>query len=348
MGRMQPNGVEPVIVVGAGVGGLACARALHAAGRSVIVLERARGVGGRCATRRVEGVPMDFGPTFLHGRTPEFLEALAGVPAQAISGWPMVVAGQGQPCQPAAFTPGEQRFAFAEGVTAFPRHLAKGLDVRLEQRVTRMTFAGARVLLETEGGEEYQSSVVVLALAAEQTRALLQTVAAPPPEIRGAAALLGLAHSQATLALLALYGEEAPELPWQLCLPRESKVLHLIANESSKRPTPAKRAVLFQARPAWSREHLDDAQWPAQVLEEAGRTLGAWAARPLTHSAHRWTWARNGRDSELTGPLLLSAPEGALLGVCGDRFAPGGGVEAAFTSGRALAARILTTMKGTS
>ena len=96
------------------------------------------------------------------------------------------------------------------------------------------------------------------------------------------------------------------------------------------------------------REHLEDAQWPEQVLEEAGRTLGAWAARPLTHSAHRWTWARNGRDSELTGPLLLSAPEGALLGVCGDRFAPGGGVEAAFTSGRALAARILTTTKGKS
>ena len=345
---MQRSGLEPVIVVGAGVAGLTCARALHDAGRSVVVLERARGVGGRCATRRVEGVPMDFGATFLHGRTPEFLEALAGVPARALAGWPFVVAGQGQPCQLAAFTPGEQRVAFAEGVNAFPRHLATGLDVRLEQRVTRLEFAGSRVLLETEAGEEHQAPVVVLALAAEQSRALLQTMATPGPEVRGAVALLGLAHSQATLAVLALYADDAPEVSWQLCLPRESRVLHLISNESSKRPTPARRAVLFQARPAWSREHLDDAQWPENLLEEGGRVVGPWAARPLAHSPHRWTWARNNRDWELTGPLLLPSPDGALLGVCGDRFAPGVGVEAAFTSGRALAARILTTPKGTS
>lgn len=339
---------ESIIIVGAGVGGLSCAQALHAAGRSVIVLERARGVGGRCATRRVDGIPIDFGATFLHGRSPEFLEALSSVPDQALPGWPLVVAGQGQPCQPDAFTPGEQRFAFTQGVTSFPRHLATGLDVRLEQRVTRIEFVGSQVLLETDAGDEYQSSVVVLALAAEQTRLLLQTMATPSPEIRGAVALLGLAHSQATLAVLALYADETPAIPWQLCLPRESRVLHLISNESSKRPTPSKRALMFQARPSWSREHLDDAEFPQKILEEAGRVIAPWAGKPVTSSPHRWTWARNNRDWELTGPLLLPSAEGALVGLCGDRFAPGVGVEAAFTSGRALAQRILTATKGTS
>ncbi len=305
-------------------------------------------MGGRCATRRVDGIPIDFGATFLHGRSPEFLEALSSVPDQAIHGWPLVVAGQGQPCQPAAFTPGEQRLAFTGGVTAFPRHLATGLDVRLEQRVTRLELVGSRVLLETDRGDEYQASVVVLALAAEQTRGLLQTMATPSPEIRGAVALLGLAHSQATLAVLAVYSDQTPEVPWQLCLPRESRVLHLISNESSKRPTPSKRVLMFQARPSWSREHLDDADWPAAVLSEASRVIAPWAGQPLTSSAHRWTWARNNRDWELTGPLLLPSAEGALVGLCGDRFAPGVGVEAAFTSGRALAARILSTQKGLS
>jgi len=51
---------EPmVIVIGAGVAGLACARELARRGVPVRVLERARGVGGRCATRHVDGQPID-------------------------------------------------------------------------------------------------------------------------------------------------------------------------------------------------------------------------------------------------------------------------------------------------
>lgn len=36
-----------VVVIGAGIAGLALARELHARGREALVLERARGVGGR-------------------------------------------------------------------------------------------------------------------------------------------------------------------------------------------------------------------------------------------------------------------------------------------------------------
>jgi len=46
-----------VLVIGAGVSGLSCARTLVGAGRSVAVLDRARGVGGRCSTHRLLGMP---------------------------------------------------------------------------------------------------------------------------------------------------------------------------------------------------------------------------------------------------------------------------------------------------
>src|SRR6266545_1716422 len=112
-----------VVVIGAGVSGLACANALSASGKRVVVLERARGVGGRRATRRVEGQPVDFGVAFLHGRDPEFLAALEAVPSSALPGWPRDIYGTGRPCQPEAFAPGERRLAFAEGATAFPKDL---------------------------------------------------------------------------------------------------------------------------------------------------------------------------------------------------------------------------------
>ena len=64
-----------VIIVGAAVSGLACAGALREAGLAPVILERARGVGGRCATHRLEGQRVDLGPAFLHGADKGFLAA---------------------------------------------------------------------------------------------------------------------------------------------------------------------------------------------------------------------------------------------------------------------------------
>ena len=50
-----------VIVVGAGVAGLACARQLAAAGRAPLVLERSNTVGGRVRTDVVDGFLLDHG-----------------------------------------------------------------------------------------------------------------------------------------------------------------------------------------------------------------------------------------------------------------------------------------------
>lgn len=51
----------PVVVVGAGLAGLACARELQRSGRRVLVLEAADRVGGRVRTDRVDGFLVDHG-----------------------------------------------------------------------------------------------------------------------------------------------------------------------------------------------------------------------------------------------------------------------------------------------
>ena len=50
-----------VLVVGAGMAGLIAARELLRAGLSVLVLDKGRGVGGRLASRRIEGATFDHG-----------------------------------------------------------------------------------------------------------------------------------------------------------------------------------------------------------------------------------------------------------------------------------------------
>jgi len=55
-----------VIVIGAGFAGLAAANALQKAGVNCVVLEARDRLGGRAHTRKVGGVPVDFGCSWIH------------------------------------------------------------------------------------------------------------------------------------------------------------------------------------------------------------------------------------------------------------------------------------------
>ncbi len=331
----------PVLVVGAGVAGLACSRALADAGKDVVVLERARGVGGRCATRRMEGQPVDFGVAFFHGHHAEFLSALDEVPSEQVPGWPFVVAGTGKPCQSEAFTPGERRLAYRDGVQAFPRHLSRGLQVHLQSKLAGLVLDGNHLRLTLEDGRQMEAQTVVLALAPEQISSQLESLA-QHPQVASARAVLGLARSQACLVARALYPPAAPVPDWQILFPETSDLLQVISHDSTKRQAPARQALVFQAHAAWSRTHLEDPEWPDLILAEAAQLLGTWAAHPEVVEYHRWGLARSDRSAELAQPMLLELPGGSALGICGDRFAPGGGVEAAWLSGSRLAQRILS------
>jgi phytoene dehydrogenase-like protein len=61
----------PVVIVGAGLAGLTCARRLHAEGRECVVLEAADAVGGRVRTDVVEGFLLDRGFQVLLTAYPE-------------------------------------------------------------------------------------------------------------------------------------------------------------------------------------------------------------------------------------------------------------------------------------
>ncbi len=71
VGAESDDGAASVVVVGAGLSGLACALRLYEAGLSVRVFERSRAIGGRCATREHEGFLLDRGFQLLLTSYPE-------------------------------------------------------------------------------------------------------------------------------------------------------------------------------------------------------------------------------------------------------------------------------------
>ena len=313
------------VVVGAGIAGLACARALDGAGRPPVVLERSRGVGGRCATRRVSGQPVDHGAAFLHGSNEGFLTKIRAVGGtRVLDGWPYSIEGDGPPCLPKAFEPSERRLAYAGGLTAFSKDLAMGLDVRLDTQVASLSSASAGILVRTAEDASIWAPSVVLAVPPPSALKLLLPLAGGGREAAAVGAVLGMIGSQACLTVLAGYPLGVASPSWDVCYPDDSTIVQLISHDSSKRAAPRFVVLVIQARPCWSRvqfEQREDA-WVAELLQETARVVGPWATRPSWVQAHRWRFARSDRGSELSRPLALRVPGGGRVIVTGESFAP--------------------------
>jgi hypothetical protein len=333
------------LVVGAGLAGLSCARELAREGHAVRVLDKARGVGGRCATRRVEEQPVDFGPVFLHGSDPEFVATLRAIPAvHLLEDWPKRRRGAGKPCQHEAFLPTEERFAIAEGLTAFPKFLAEGLDVRLGVRMTELGLdPGGALRVTTQGGDVLETNSLVLAMPVEQVLPFIWPLAKQSDELEAVATLLDMVPSLPCLTLIAGYEFDPPEPSWDVFYPEHGEGLMLVSHDSAKRKAPTQRVLVMQATPGWSRRHLDapPEAWAASLLSEAGELIGGWAATPKWTQPHRWRYSRVDLGNELSGPVRVTLPGGSSIGMASDVFAPGGGAEAAFCAGRTLARRLL-------
>jgi renalase len=333
--------IHDVIIIGAGVAGLQCARRMLAAGRDVLVVDRADKPGGRCATRVFDGVPADYGALFVHGDDPGFLAAVSAVPGERVEGWPARVNGRGAPCQPDAFAPFETRFAFAEGVNAFPRSLAAGLPIRLRAQAAAVTVGKDGVTVILADGERLQARDLVLALALEQSVPFV-CMLEPAESVRGVRGVVEMFASLPCLTVIAGYDPGVPMPAWDICYPEDEPALLLIGNESSKRPHADSRVLVLQASAYWSGKRLEKQQeeWSRELLDLAARRIGAWAASPRWTHLHRWKYSRLDRASELAGPMELRIGV-SRVGIVGDLFSPGGGIQAAWLSGDRLGIRLL-------
>jgi monoamine oxidase len=78
---------KPIIIVGAGISGLAAAAKLGEAGIPALILEARDRIGGRIFTQHaVDGFPVELGAEFIHGKAPEILERLEESEIEEVDG----------------------------------------------------------------------------------------------------------------------------------------------------------------------------------------------------------------------------------------------------------------------
>lgn len=102
-----------VVVLGAGMAGLAAARMLVDAGKKVVVLEARGRIGGRIWTDRTMGAPLDLGAAWIHGHKGNPLVELAreaGVKSEATDWRRMALVHEGKLVPTAAQRRSEEQF----------------------------------------------------------------------------------------------------------------------------------------------------------------------------------------------------------------------------------------------
>lgn len=320
-----------VLILGAGLAGLAAARDLAAAGARVQVLDKSRGVAGRAATKRFGPLRLDHGARFFTARQPRTRALVQeGLEAGWLSEWtrqlPTWQAGQ-------ISTPegGHPRYVGRSGMSEIGKALAAGLDVQTETQITHLERGEGSWQLTSADGRSFGGRTLLLNAPAPQLSVLLAGLTDPPDT--AALDTVTLRPCWAVGAAL----EADLEADWPALNVRDHPALEWIAREHTKRPGPP--ALMLHARADWSEQHLEDPpeQVQAELIAAAREIVGDFGVS--ASFAHRWRYATpDQRFPDACGWL----PE-QRLGWCGDWCQSdehGPRLEAALLSGWALAQQV--------
>ena len=309
----------PLTVVGAGISGLACARALTAAGRAVRVLDRGRRPGGRMSSRTMHDRAVDLGASYLTARP--------GSPfAAVVDDW--VTRGLARPWTH-TFTlagpdgirgtkSGPLRYGAPGGLRSLVEDLGTGLDVGSGRTVARVGGG------PTVDGEA--SPAVVLAMPGPQAARLLDP---------GSAAGRLAAQERWQPAIAVVLGWRERRWPADLhgAFVHDSPAIDWVADDGDRRGDGAPVLVAHTTADLAAR-HLGEPHGVVPEVVAAVRAAIGIEPDPEWTAVHRWAFARPAEPREDPFGLVDG------VGLCGDGWHAPAKVESAWSSGTALAAAL--------
>jgi renalase len=301
-----------VLVVGAGISGIAAARRCRDAGLSVRVVDRGRRIGGRLAARTLEGHPVDLGAPYCTVSDDRFRAVTGDWLARGLlREWTDTFRVAG-PDGLGEARSGPMRFGAPGGMRSLVEDLATGLEV--EQGVVGSV-------------DDEDARVVVLAMPGPQAVRLLP---AHPELLPEAAQSYG-----AAIAVVARFAERTwPEFDAAFV---SDLPIRWLADDGRSRGDGAP-VLVAHTTPGFAAAHLGDPDAAiAPALDAMQRVLGV-ALPPAQVFAHRWTFAQPTASRDRT--FLLR--DG--IGLCGDGWSERSKVEAAWLSGDDLGAAIVASL----
>lgn len=312
--------MDPVVVVGAGISGVACARTLQQHGIEVRVVDRGRRIGGRMASRRIDGRVVDLGASYFTVADRRFESVVQAWEAAGLAEpWTDTFHVLQSGAEPATKR-GPMRWRAPDALRVLVEQFAEPLDVRHgpDEAVTAVTAADSG--LRVDG---VRASAVILAMPDRQAGRVLGE------------GLTDLADAltrewQPTLVLVASFAERTWDTwgHFDGAFVGGDADLTWVADDGRRRGDDAPVLVAHSTADV-ARRHLDDPQAATPELLSALRRL-LQLPEPVSTHVRRWGPAQP--TGERPASFLL---DDRLVGVCGDGWGLPK-VEGAFLSGAAL------------
>jgi predicted NAD/FAD-dependent oxidoreductase len=267
-----------VLIIGAGISGLLCATELRRAGKSVRILDKGRGFGGRMATRSMSGGRLDYGAQFftvrdqrLQSYVDEWLQA--GIIREWFRHLPEDTNPEGYP-----------RYCGVHGMTDVPKHLASNLEIQHSQQVIELARDTNVWIARTEAGDNFLGSHLVITAPLPQALNLLDMTG-----LRYAngdtSALRAIRYEKGLATLAILDGPSGLEQPGG-CKVHEAP-LKWIGDNQQKGISADVSAVTIHADAAFAEAHWDspDEIRGPLMLQAAANFL---KADVVEYTCHRW------------------------------------------------------------
>lgn len=311
---------------------MSAAAHLCQAGIEAQVFDKARGPGGRSASRRQEPLRFDHGAPLFHAQDPVFLSQVSEwVSKGLVAPWTTTITtqdNQGQSQQ------ASQGFVAVPKMSALARAIGQDAPCHYSTRIANIEPSPQGWRLTDTEAQTYHAKQVLLTAPPPQT---LELLAEHSPTISSA---LNKVEVQPDWTLM-LSGEPdlLPAKVGQLHF-KEHPCLSQLTAEHRKPQRPSEPAWTLHANAAWSRTH-EEAERP-WVIEQLCAALGQSLGRSLnfaTAHAHRWRYARVRKNVQ--EPYLADQKTG--LYYAGDAC-QNGDLESAYLSGLAAAQAIASTL----
>ena len=324
-----------IAIVGAGMAGLTCAQQLHQAGYRVVVVDKSRGLGGRMATRRLQGTHADHGVCYLKPKDERFQALLDRLlDRKVLRVWTDSISELNESGHIQVPQTRSPRYASTMGITAIAKFLATGLTIRLNHRVESLQALDSGWKLNFEDGAIAAKSLVI-AIPAPQAAMLLETLPNSDllPQVQSV-------EFDPCITAIAVYPHEIQAkisgLNWQAIASTQHPNIGWIGIDSSKQLDPVQPVLVIQSNATFAKKYLEAADLQdvgQQLLNQAADIVVPWVASPETLQVHRWRYAF--AKNPLPQAFVASAMNPLLVST-GD-WCGGNRVESAFLAGLATA-----------
>jgi renalase len=342
-GCWQAGGMDPVIVIGAGIAGISCARVLADAGLPVRVLDRAGQPGGRMASEQHAGRPVDTGASYFTVSDDRFGLLVQGWQRRGLAR-PWTGTFEVYEPRTTRLNTGPLRWAAGAGLRTLVQDLADTAGLSVER--AEVDRVGAELAGTGASGlrvDSRRASAVVLAMPDPQARAILH------PALAAERAGLSAAF-EPVLVLTAGW----PERVWRDfdgMFVNGDERLSWIADDGSRRGDGAP-VLVAHSTTSWAAGQPQPDLQPVvhqpgshQPEHAAGSLLQALRevldidATPAWTQLHRWPYAKPAAGRAVSFQLWPSR-----VGACGDGWSERPRVEAAFLSGLLLGQALVSRL----